>query len=61
MPHIVPSDVRDGITNLFPAVKTGGQLELTLGHERQIAIVVALVDEIPRDSGGRGFKSRRPE
>ena len=59
MPHIVPSDVRDAITNLFPAVKTGGQLELTLGHERQIAI--ALVDEVPRDSGGRGFKSRRPD
>ena len=49
MPHIVPSDVRDAITNLFPAVKTGGQLELALGHERQIAIVVALVDEIPRE------------
>jgi len=49
VPHIVPSDVRDAITNLFPAVKTGGQLELALGHERQIAIVVALVDEIPRE------------
>ena len=49
LPHIVPSDVRDAITNLFPAVKTGGQLQLHYGHERQIAIVVTLVDQIPRE------------